>query len=503
MHATAVDKGLGKSMVLPGTALNWVGGNWVDAKQRTKSFDPATGAEIGTYADASREDAAAAIEAADRAFRFADWKDNRRLRAKVLNQIADRFEARRDDLIRILSLENGKVHAEAAFEVDMIPSKFRYWASFVLTSYGRAMEVEPGHLSFVTRSPVGVAGVIAPFNSPLVLTVRSLAPALAAGVTAVIKLPGSTAQTNCMFSQVLSEASDLPPGVVNVFSESGPAGSALLVESKTVRVISFTGSTKTAKIISAAGAPTLKLFQTELGGKTPMIVFDDADLEAAAPKVEKALTVFAGQFCMTGSRLLVQRGIADRFRSLMKERLERVKVGPASDPSSDMGPLIDKANVARVDKMVEQAIADGAKVILRGGPVTEGPLAKGAFYRPALLEVSDPKMTIVQEEVFGPVLTMLVFDSEEEAVKLANDSEYGLSASIWTRDVDRPLRVAREIDAGTIWINDWAVVWDEFEEGGFKRSGNGRLNGEAAIDEFLEYKHIAFNTGVIASSTRA
>jgi betaine-aldehyde dehydrogenase len=503
MHATAVDKGLGKSMVLPGTALNWVGGNWVDAKQRTKSFDPATGAEIGTYADASREDAAAAIEAADRAFRFADWKDNRRLRAKVLNQIADRFEARRDDLIRILSLENGKVHAEAAFEVDMIPSKFRYWASFVLTSYGRAMEVEPGHLSFVTRSPVGVAGVIAPFNSPLVLTVRSLAPALAAGVTAVIKLPGSTAQTNCMFSQVLSEASDLPSGVVNVFSESGPGGSSFLVESKTVRVISFTGSTKTAKIISAAGAPTLKLFQTELGGKTPMIVFDDADLEAAAPKVEKALTVFAGQFCMTGSRLLVQRGVADRFRSLMKERLERVKVGPASDPSSDMGPLIDKANVARVDKMVEQAIADGAKVILRGGPVTDGPLAKGAFYRPALLEVSDPKMTIVQEEVFGPVLTMLVFDSEEEAVKLANDSEYGLSASIWTRDVDRPLRVAREIDAGTIWINDWAVVWDEFEEGGFKRSGNGRLNGEAAIDEFLEYKHIAFNTGVIASSTRA
>jgi betaine-aldehyde dehydrogenase len=503
MHATAVDKGLAKSIVLPGAALNWVDGNWIDAKQRTKSFDPATGAEIGTYADASREDATAAIEAADRAFRSTDWKDNRRLRAKVLNQIADRFEARRDDLIRILSLENGKVHAEAAFEVDMIPSKFRYWASFVLTSYGRAMEVEPGHLSFVTRSPIGVAGVIAPFNSPLVLTVRSLAPALAAGVTAVVKLPGSTAQTNCMFSQVLSEAADLPPGVVNVFSESGPGGSALLVESKTVRVISFTGSTKTAKIISAAGAPTLKLFQTELGGKTPMIVFDDADLEAAAPKVEKALTVFAGQFCMTGSRLLVQRGIADRFRSLMKERLERVKVGPASDPSSDMGPLIDKANVARVDKMVEQAIADGAKVILRGGPVTEGPLAKGAFYRPALLEVSDPKMTIVQEEVFGPVLTMLVFDSEEEAVKLANDSEYGLSASIWTRDVDRPLRVAREIDAGTIWINDWAVVWDEFEEGGFKRSGNGRLNGEAAIDEFLEYKHIAFNTGVIASSTRA
>jgi betaine-aldehyde dehydrogenase len=207
-------------------------------------------------------------------------------------------------LIQILSLENGKVRNEAAFEVDMIPSKFRYWASIVLTEYGRALEVQPGRLSFVTRSPIGVAGIITPFNSPLVLAVRSLAPALAAGVTTVIKLPGITAQTNYLFSQTLAEAADLPRGVVNVFSENAGGGSAFLVESKDVRVISFTGSTKTAKVISANGAATLKLLQTELGGKTPMIIFDDADLDAAAPNVEKALTTFAGQFCMTGSRLL-------------------------------------------------------------------------------------------------------------------------------------------------------------------------------------------------------
>lgn len=479
-------------------ATNWISGEWLDSDKRTASFDPATGQQIGTYADAGHSDVVAAIQAAVKAFKESDWKDNRHLRAKVLNQLADRFEARRQDLIEILALENGKVKPEAAFEVDMIPSKFRYWASVVLTSYGRAMEVQPGHLSFVTRSAIGVAGVIAPFNSPLVLTVRSLAPALAAGTTTVIKLPGNTAQTNYVFSQVFSEAADLPKGVVNVFSEStGSGGSALLVESKDIRVISFTGSTKTAKAISAAGAPTLKLYQTELGGKTPMIVFDDADLEAAAPKVEKALTTFAGQFCMTGSRLLVQRRVADKMRGLMIERLQKVKTGPASDPSSDMGPLIDKHNVERVHKMVEDAIAAGAKVLVRGGPITEGPLAAGAFYRPTFLEVSDPKMTIVQEEVFGPVLTMQVFETEAEAVQLANDSRYGLSASIWTRDVDRPLRVAREIDAGTIWINDWAVVWDEFEEGGFKDSGNGRLNGWTAMDEFLEYKHIAFNSGTI------
>ena len=486
-----------KSKLEWGLAKSWIGGQWADSEKRTESFDPSTGKSVGTYADANLDDAKAAVAAAVEAFAKTPWKDDRRLRAKVLNQIADRFEARAPDLIAILSLENGKVHDEAAFEVNMIPSKFRYWASHVLTDYGRAMEVEPGHLSFVTRSAIGVAAIVAPFNSPLVLTVRSLAPALAAGTTTVIRLPGNTAQINYAFSQVLAEVADLPAGVVNVFSESGSAGSVFLTETPDIKVVSFTGSTKTGKIISAAGATTLKLFQTELGGKTPMIVFDDADLAAAAPKIEKALTVFAGQFCMTGSRLLVQRGVAESMRALMTERLGKGKAGPASDPASDMGPMIDKPNVQRVDKLVEDAIAAGAKVLLRGGPVTEGPLASGAFYNPTLLEVTDPKMRIFQDEVFGPVLTMMVFDTEAEAVALANDSDYGLAASIWTRDVDRPLRVAREIDAGTIWINDWAVVWDEFEEGGFKGSGNGRLNGWTAIDEFLEYKHIAFNAGTL------
>ncbi len=481
-----------------GIAKNWIDGEWLDAAKHTDSMNPATGEVIGSYADAGREDAVKAVAAAVKAFRDTDWKDNRKLRARVLNQMADRFEARRDELVEILSLENGKVIAESQFEVDMVPSKLRYWASTVLTEYGRAAELAPGHFSLVIRTAIGVAGIVAPFNSPVLLTIRSLAPALAAGTTMAVKMPGNTAQVNRLFSEIISEAADLPKGVINIFSESGSEGSQFLMESPDVPVISFTGSTKTGKAISAVGAANLKRFGLELGGKTPMLVFEDTDIEATVPRIQRALTTFSGQFCMAGTRLLVQRTIADKFRAAIAKQLEGVKVGPASDSSSQMGPVIDKKNVTRIDKMVEDAIAAGAKVVVRGGPITDGPLAKGAFYRPALLEVTDSKLPIMQQEVFGPVLAMQLFDTEAEAIALANDTDYGLAASIWTRDVDRPLRVGREIKAGTVWINDWAVVYDEFEEGGYKDSGVGRLNGVSAIDDFLEYKHIAFNAGTIA-----
>jgi len=256
-----------------------------------------------------------------------------------------------------------------------------------------------------------------------------------------------------------------------------------------------TGSTATGKAISAVGAAQLKRFGLELGGKTPMILFETADLAEAMPVLEKALTTFAGQFCMTGSRLLVHSSIADEVRAQLGKRLAAVRPGPASDPASDMGPMIDKANVARVDAMVDAAIQAGARAIVRGGPVTDGPLAPGAFYRPTLLEIADPSLTILREEVFGPVLTLEVFDTEAEAITRANDSRYGLAASVWSRDIDQPLRVAQELQAGTVWINDWAMVYDEFEEGGYKQSGQGRLNGLAALEDFTEYKHIALRPG--------
>jgi len=478
------------------TAMHWIGGQWLDSSERKESINPATGEAIGSYANGGRMEAEMAVNAALRAFRETNWKDNRSLRARVLNAMAARFETRAEHLAQLLATEVGKILPDARFETSTVSPNLRFNAALALTDYGRAAEVDKDSLSIVIRQAIGVAGIFAPWNAPVALSIRSLAPALAAGCSAVVILPKESAQVNALISEVISETDGLPQGVVNILT-SGREALEYLIETPHVPVISFTGSTRTGRTISAAGAARLKRFGLELGGKTPMVIFDDADLNAAVAKVTAALTVFAGQFCMTGSRVIVQRGIADRFRMALAERLENVCVGPASDPRSDMGPLIDKPNVERVNKLVEAAIADGAKIIVRGGPATEGSLAKGAFYKPTLLEVTDSSLPIVQQEVFGPVLTMQVFDTEAEAVSLANDTEYGLCASVWSRDVDRPLRVARSLQAGTVWINDWASIHDEFEEGGFKQSGPGRLRGQAGLNDFLECKHIAFKPGTI------
>ena len=478
-------------------ARHWIDGQWRDSADHRDSIDPASGEKIGAYALGKEAEAADAVKAAVRAFRDTDWKTNRELRVRALNEMADRFEARAAELAQAVAAEGGKVLPEAMFEVAFAAPGLRYGATLVSAHYGRAAEWQAGRMSLLLREAVGVAGISVPWNSPVALLIRSLAPALAAGCSVVVKMPGETAQMNALVSEVMSEVKSLPPGVINMVT-GGREVLSYLVESPDVPTISFTGSTRTGRAISAAGAARLKRFNLELGGKTPLIVFDDADLDLALPRIEKALTVFAGQFCMTGSRLLVQAGIADEVRRRLGERLAKVRLGPACDPQSEMGPLIDRANVERVDRLVEGAIAAGAKVIVRGGPIVGGPLVKGAFYRPTLLEVVDPRMQIVQQEVFGPVQTMQIFGSEAEAIALANDSEYGLAASIWSRDVDRPLRVARELQAGTVWINDWAVMRDEFEEGGYKQSGRGRLRGLASLEDFVEYKHIVLQPGVAA-----
>jgi betaine-aldehyde dehydrogenase len=475
-------------------AMHWIDGQWVDSDEHQDSVNPATGEVIGSFAMGGPKEAQAAIDAAKRAFADTAWRTDRMLRARVLNRMADRFEQRTDNLVEILGLENGKTHDQGRLEVAFAPETLRFNAALALTDTGTNSQVADGELSLVVRQPVGVAGIIAPWNSPVALGIRSLAPALAAGCTAVMNLPRQTAQTNALIAELVGETEELPAGVANTITGGHVTGD-VLVRSPDVPTISFTGSTATGKDIMAAASSNLKRVGLELGGKTPLILFADADLDQALPIVVSALIVFSGQFCMTGSRLLVHERIADRVRAELTARLEAVKVGPAADPASEMGPIIDKPNVERIDNIVADAIGHGAKVIVRGGPVTSGPLAAGAFYRPTLLEVNDNSMPVVQDEVFGPVLTMQTFASEAEAVTLANDSKYGLSASVFSRDVDLPLRVALALESGSVWVNDWARLHDQFEEGGFKASGVGRMRGFAVIDDFIEYKHIRLHPG--------
>lgn len=479
------------------TALNWIDGEWVGSDTIHTSFNPATSEVIGTYADGGREAAAASIAAAKRALKATPWARDRHLRARVLDQLADAFDRHREALTRTLYTENGKIRRDADFEVGLCAPTFRYFAAIARTEAGRLVEPAPGRVAMIVRQPKGVACIITPWNSPAILMVRSLAPALAAGCSVIVKMPGQTAQINAMLSEVMAEVPDLPRGVINLFTDQSGEGARLLVASPDVPVISFTGSTATGKAIATESAPHLKRLGLELGGKTPSIVFNDADLDLAVPVLEAALTKFAGQFCITGSRLLVQSQIADEFRARYADRLRAVKVGPAADPSSEMGPMIDKANVDRVDQLVVRAVAQGAEAVLRGGPITEGPLAKGAFYQPTMLEVFDASMEIVQNETFGPVVTMQRFETEEEAIALANDSSFGLGASIWSRDVARALRIAPEIEAGVVWINDWATLGPDIEEGGVKHSGLGRLNGASAIDDFSEKKTICMSPGLM------
>ncbi|EHM24341.1 aldehyde dehydrogenase family protein [Streptomyces anulatus] len=470
-------------------ARHFIDGAWTESGTVGESTDPATGEVLGTFADGGAPEARAAIDAARRAFETGDWARDRDLRARALFEMSDRMAERRDELVGLLSRENGKIPAEAALEVDLTISKIRYYGALALTESGRASEVKPGLYSMTLRQPAGVAGVIAPWNSPVILSVRSFAPALAAGATVALKLPAQTALTNSLLYEIVAATTALPRGVFNAFTESGSSGARLIVADPGVDVISYTGSTHVGRSIMADASASLKGMSLELGGKTPMIVFDDADLDAAVPVLTKAITTFTGQFCMTGSRILVQRGIADALRTRLSAALEAVRVGPGTDPTSEMGPLIDRANADRVEREISDA-AEYARILVRGGRITDGPLAAGAFLRPALVEVDEVDRPIVQQEIFGPVATFEVFDDEADAVARANATEFGLAASIWTRDVDRPLRVGRELEAGTVWANTWAVIVDQMEEGGFKQSGVGRLNGERALEEFQEIKHI-------------
>lgn len=467
---------------------NWIAGRWNGGGTVHDSVNPSTGEVVGRYVSAGRAEGEAAIAAARAAFDTTDWARAAAPRAKALFQLADGFEARKDDLALMLSRENGKLLWQTAWEASIAVDWMRYAAASALTQIaGRSAEAAPGMHFWSVLEPMGVAGVIAPWNSPIVLSLRAFAPALAAGCTAVVKLPGQTALTNAIISEIVAASDALPTGVLNVLTEAGNEVAPALVASPDVDVISYTGSTPVGRAIAAAAAPLVKRISLELGGKTPLIVFDDVDLDVVLPQLVSACVLMNGQFCVTGSRVLVHRDIADAVRSRLGAALEAVRVGPSEDPASQLGPLIDKTSVERVDRLVEGAAAY-TKVIVRGGPPTDPALAVGAFYRPTLLEVEDTDTLVVQEELFGPVQTLEVFGDEDEAVAKANATKFGLGASVYTNDARRARRVGRRLQSGQVWINTWALLSEQFEEPAMKQSGYGRLGGPSAIGEFQNLK---------------
>ena len=481
----------------PGAAPvgNWIGGAWVSGGTVGESTSPSTGEVLGQYIAIGAEEAQRAITAARTAFDTTAWSTDRSLRSRALSEFADRLTERAAEIALMLSREGGKLHQQTQWELGGSIEWLRYAAaSALLQTSGRALETAPGVTFRSEAEPMGVVGVISPWNSPIILSVRAIGPALAAGCTVVLKLPHQTALTNAIFAEAIAATTLLPAGVLNTVTESGSVGAAMLVASPDVDAISYTGSTEVGRIIAADGARTLKRLNLELGGKTPLIVFDDADLAVAVPQIVMALVAMNGQFCCTGSRVLVQRGVAEALRGALIDAYSHVRLGGSEDPAAQLGPLIDHDSVRRIDRRVAEA-ESYATVLVRGGPVSDGPLAAGAFFHPALIEVEALDAFVVQNELFGPVQTFEVFEDETDAVRRANATEFGLAASIFTGDEACARRVGKLVRAGHIWTNCWGLLSEQFEQSGFKQSGVGLLCGPRAIEQFQQIKVYAFGNG--------
>lgn len=449
------------------------------------SLDPATGEVVGRYAPANFDLAIEAANAARLALEATAWSRDARLRATVLLRFADRMAAAKDRIVALLMRENGKLRAEATGEVIAAISEARFYAGLARLPHGRSTETVPGSLSIISREAAGVVAIIVPWNAPVTLLVRSLAPALAAGCAVVVKSAPQTTLVNDLVMEQLRLDGDIPPGIINVVNEHGTEVGRALVASRAVNVISFTGSSATGKAIMVAAGPTLKRLSLELGGKSPAIVFPDADLDRATDELSFGALSVAGQFCMCASRFLIHADIAAEMSERLAARFASIRVGPASDPHSEMGPVIDEANCTRLEGLVHLAQAEG-NMILRGSRVG----TEGTFLSPTLVGVEDLGSRLVQEELFGPIATFETFGDETEALFKAHATDFGLAASVHTRDLTLAHRMARRLKAGTVWLNCHRRQFAEIEVGGFGESGLGRLHGTEALDDFLQTKHV-------------
>jgi acyl-CoA reductase-like NAD-dependent aldehyde dehydrogenase len=467
----------------------FIGGQWVEARSGATfaTWNPATGQELGQVAEARAEDIDAAVSAARAAF-AGPWRSLAPAdRAALLWKLSDAIAARADDLVHLECLDNGKPLREAQIDVRETVEAFRYYAGWTTKLEGDTIPVRGNVLNYTIREPVGVVGAIIPWNFPLLMAAWKVAPALACGNAVVLKPAEQTPLTALELAALAHEAG-IPAGVLNVVPGYGETAGAALVAHPDVDKIAFTGSTAVGRIIMRNAADTLKKVSLELGGKSPNIVFADADLEAAARGAFAGIFYNSGQCCTAGSRLLVEASVKDELLGRIVGRASKMKPGDPLDPKTRMGPLISREQLERVVGYIERGKAEGATVLTGGGLAAyEG---GGFWVEPTIFDQVEPSHTIAREEIFGPVLATLTFEDEAHALALANATIYGLAAGIWTRDVKRAHRVARALQAGTVWINTYHPSDAASPFGGYKQSGFGRELGRYALDLYTQVKSV-------------
>ncbi|WP_055548868.1 aldehyde dehydrogenase family protein [Streptomyces sp. NBRC 110028] len=476
----------------------FIGGQWTAALdgQTREIRCPADGSRVAAVDEAGPKDVAAAVAAARDAFDRGPWPGTAAAeRGRLLLRVADLLERDRSALARAESLDTGKRLVESEYDLDDIAGCFRYFGHLAAAGgQDRALETgSPEIDSRVVREPVGVCALITPWNYPLLQTAWKVAPALAAGNTFVLKPSELTPHTAIGLLRLLTEAG-VPPGAANLVLGAGSTVGAPLVTDERVDMVSFTGGVVTGRWIMAAAAPTVKKVALELGGKNPNIVFTDSDFDTAVDYALTAVFLHSGQVCSAGARLLVQEQLHDAFVDEVVARARAIRLGGPFDEDARTGPLISAAHRDKVASYVAAGIDEGAVLRCGGAPPDEPSLAGGHYYLPTVLDDCTPDMRVVQEESFGPVLTVERFRDEEEALALANDTVYGLAGAVWTQDAEKAHRVASRLRAGTVWINDFHPYVPQAEWGGMKQSGIGRELGPAGLHEYQETKHIWRNT---------
>jgi betaine-aldehyde dehydrogenase len=469
----------------------YIDGKFVDAAagKRFDVFDPATESVIATVPAGDATDIGRAAEAAKRAF-YGGWRSTTaQERGRILFRLAERIRARRAELAELETLNSGKPIVESEFDMDDTATCFEYYGGLATKINGAVLPVPADAVAFAMKEPMGVAGQIIPWNYPLMMAAWKIAPALAAGCTVILKPAEQTPLSILKLAEDF-EAVGLPPGVVNIVTGDGPGAGAPLVAHPDVRKIAFTGSADVGKLIMRGAADQLKRVSLELGGKSPNIFFADAEFENAVDGALFGVFVNQGEVCSAGSRVLVQKDIYKKFLDAVVAKAKTIKVGSGFDRDNKMGPLVSAAQRDRVVSY-QQIGRSEAKVAVGGG--TPKQHAKGWYVEPTIFYDVDNNARIAQEEIFGPVMSVIPFTDEADAIRIANATPYGLAAAVWTRDIFKAFRVVKQLEAGVVWVNHMQPAYVEAPWGGYKASGFGRELGHWGVDEYLETKQVYIN----------